>query len=349
MTRVAVDAMGGDHAPRAVVAGALLAARDGIDVVLVGDEAALRRELASLGTQPPNVQLLHAPDAIGMAEHDALDARNRRESSIYLGLQLLRRGEVQAFVSAGNTGAVVTLALVVLGRLPGAERPALGALLPLPAGPCLLLDAGANAESRAAHLVQFGVLGAAYLRVVLGTTEPRVGLLSIGEEPGKGTPAVIEAQSGLRAAPGLRFLGNIEGRELTTGRADVVVTDGFTGNVALKLAEGVIEMMLVELRRAARSSWRGRIGGALLRPQVRRIADQLDYRRHGAAPLLGVDGAVFIAHGRSDATAIAHAVRAAAQAARQGLRDALASAIADVRAIQGGDEPAARGAAAGDR
>ncbi len=332
MTVVAVDAMGGDFAPQAAVEGALIAARGGVDVVLVGDAAAVGRELARLGATPANVRVVHASDAIAMDQHDALDARHRKESSVYVALQLLRRGEADAFVSAGNTGAVVTLALVVLGRLPGAERPALGALLPLPPGPCLLLDCGANAESRASHLVQFGLLGAAYVRAVLGVAEPRVGLLSIGEEPGKGTPAVIEAHAALAVAPGLRFLGNVEGREITTGRADVVVTDGFTGNVALKLAEGVIEMLLLELRRAALASWRGRLGGLLLRPQVRALADQLDYRRAGAAPLLGVDGAVYIAHGRSDGAAVANAVRGAADAAAHGVREAVAASVRGARA-----------------
>lgn len=331
MTVVAVDAMGGDFAPQAAVAGALAAMRAGIDAVLVGDAAAIGRELARGGTAPANVRVVHAPDAIAMGQHDALDARHRKESSVYVGLQLLRRGEADAFVSAGNTGAVVTLALVVLGRQPGVERPALGALLPLPAGLCLLLDCGANAESRASHLVQFGLLGAAYMRAVIGVPEPRVGLLSIGEEPGKGTPAVKEAHAALAAAPGLRFLGNVEGREITMGRADVVVTDGFTGNVALKLAEGVTEMLLQELRRAARASWRGRLGGMLLRPQVRALADQLDYRRAGAAPLLGVDGAVYIAHGRSDGAAVANAVRVAADAAARGVREAVGAAVRSAR------------------
>ncbi len=327
MTVVALDAMGGDHAPAATVEGAILAAGNGIDVTLVGDRALIEREALRLGGLPAGIRIVHAADAIEMGEHAALGARNRRESSMYIGVQLVRSGEADAFVSAGNTGAALTTALVVLGRLRGIERPALGAVLPLPSGPALLLDAGANAENRASHLVQFAHIGAAYARLVFGVDVPRVGLLNIGEEPAKGMPATIEAHETL-ARSGLRFVGNLEGRDIFAHRADVVVADGFTGNVALKLAEGVVDLLLAQLREASEASWRARIGALLLRPTLRAIAKRLDYRQYGAAPLLGVDGAVFVGHGRSDAQAIASAVRTAADAAQRGLRDALAVAVA---------------------
>ena len=326
MTRVVVDGMGGDHAPAAPAAGAVAAARDGIEVTLVGDEARLASELVRLGGLPPSLRFVHAPDVIEMGEHAAREALRRRESSIFVGMQLVKSGEADAFVSAGNTGAVFATAVVALGRLPGVERPAIGVVIPIPSGEFLLLDAGANAESRASHLLQFAHLGASYMRAARGVAEPRVALLNIGEEGSKGSPLTIEAHGRL-AESGLRFVGNIEGRDVPSDRADVVVTDGFTGNVVLKLAEGVIAMMLDELRDAASSSWRARLGGLLLRPAARGIRDKLDYRLHGAAPLLGVDGAVFIAHGSSDAAAIESAVRRADEAAARGTMEALRVAV----------------------
>jgi glycerol-3-phosphate acyltransferase PlsX len=328
VTVVALDAMGGDHAPDATVAGALVAARAGVQVALVGDTAVLEPALARAGGAPATLRLVHAADAIEMGEHAALEARTRRDSSIYVGIQLVKQGDADAFVSAGNTGAIYAIALVLLGRLRGIERPALGAVLPLPSGPALLLDAGANAEVRASHLVQFARIGAAYMQSVYGIARPTVGLLNIGEEPTKGTPATIEAHAMLTASD-LHFVGNVEGRELFAHRADVVVADGFSGNVALKTAEGVIDVLMVELRRSAASSWRGRLGGLLLRPALREMAARMDYRRYGAAPLLGVDGAVYVAHGRSDAQAITSAITAAAQAAERGVRSALAESVRD--------------------
>lgn len=324
MTVIALDAMGGDDAPGATVRGALEAARGGIEVVLVGDRATLEAELQRAGAPAPGLRVAHASDVIEMGEHAALEARRRRDSSIYVGLDLVQRREAQAFVSAGNTGAVFATALVVLGRLRGIERPALGALLPVPAGPTLLLDAGANAECRPSHLVQFAHLGAAYMATVVGVANPRVGLLNIGEEPTKGTPVLIETHEEL-AASDLNFAGNIEGREVFGGRVDVVVADGFTGNVMLKVAEGLIEMIFTEMRAAASESVRTRVGGMLLRPALREMATRLDYRKYGAAPLMGVDGAVFVAHGRSDAGTVANAIRTAASAVERGMIEALAA------------------------
>lgn len=332
MTVVALDAMGGDRAPEATVEGALAAARGGVQVALVGDRAVLEPVIARLGGAPAGLRVVHASDAIEMGEHAAMEARTRRDSSIYVGVQLVKQGEADAFVSAGNTGAVYAIAMVLLGRLRGVERPALGAVLPLPDGPALLLDAGANAEVRASHLVQFARIGSAYMRSVYGIARPTVGLLNIGEEPTKGTPVVIEAHAALSASD-LHFIGNVEGREVFAHRADVVVADGFAGNVVLKTAEGVIDVLMTELRRTAASSWRGRIGGLLLRPALRQMATRMDYRRYGAAPLLGADGAVFVAHGRSDAQAITSAITAAAQAAERGVQGALADSV---REVEGG-------------
>ncbi|HRC61754.1 MAG: phosphate acyltransferase PlsX [Dehalococcoidia bacterium] len=324
MTAIALDAMGGDDAPAATVRGAIEAAREGIEVALVGERSVLEAELARSGGTPPGVRIEQASDVIEMGEHAAIEARRRRDSSIYVGLSLVRRGEADAFVSAGNTGAVFATALVVLGRLRGIERPALGALLPVPAGPTLLLDAGANAECRPSHLVQFAHLGSAYMATVVGVPNPRVGLLNIGEEPTKGTPVLIETHEEL-AKSDLRFVGNVEGRDVFRGAVDVVVADGFTGNVMLKLAEGLIEMIFTEMRSVASSSLRTRLGGALLRPALREMSTRLDYRKYGAAPLLGVEGPVFVAHGRSDAGTIANAIRTAAGAVERGMIAALAA------------------------
>ena len=327
MSAVVLDGMGGDHAPAATVEGAALAATDGIEVVLVGDSEALGREFNRRGGVASGVRIVHAPDAIGMGEHSALDARNRRQSSIYVGMELVKRGEAGSFISAGNTGAVLALALVVLGRIKGVERPALGALLPRSDAPTLLLDAGANAESRVSHLVQFAQLGSAYMRLAVGVAEPRVGLLNIGEEATKGSPLTIEAYKALAEASGIRFAGNVEGRDLVEGALDVVVTDGFTGNVSLKLLEGAMAMLMREISATARSTLRGKIGGALLRPSLMGLRERYDYRRIGGAPLIGIEGIVMVGHGRSDRHAIANGVRSAATAADSGVLEALRGSV----------------------
>jgi glycerol-3-phosphate acyltransferase PlsX len=327
VSAVVLDGMGGDQAPAATVEGAALAAADGIEVVLVGDSEALGREFNRRGGVASGVRIVHAPDAIGMGEHSALDARNRRQSSIYVGLDLVKQGEAASFISAGNTGAVLALALVVLGRVKGVERPALGALLPRSPAPTLLLDAGANAESRVSHLVQFAQLGSAYMSHAVGVAEPRVGLLNIGEEATKGSPLTIEAYRALTETPGIRFGGNVEGRDLIEGAFDVVVTDGFTGNVALKLLEGAVSSIVREVATAAQSSLRARLGGLLLRPALFGVRERLDYRRYGGAPLLGIDGVVMVGHGRSDGQAIASAVKTAAAAADSGVLDALRGSV----------------------
>ncbi|RLT26567.1 MAG: phosphate acyltransferase PlsX [Chloroflexi bacterium] len=325
---IAIDGMGGDDAPAAIVAGALEAAREGIEVALVGDQAILERELIILDpAKPPStLRIVHASDAIEMGDHAALEARTRRDSSIYIGLQLVRRGEAQAFVSLGNTGAVYALSLVLLGRIKGIERPALGAVFPIPSGPVLVLDVGANAEVRPNHLEQFARLGVAYMREVMGVRDPSVGLLNIGEEPTKGTPDTIAANE-LIAASGLRFVGNVEGRQIFEHAADVVVADGFTGNVVLKTTEGVVDITFSEIRKAANSTLRAKLGGMLLRPALRGMAQKMDYRQYGAAPLLGVDGVVFIGHGRSDGHAVANAIRTAAVAVDRRLREVLTESV----------------------
>ena len=240
MTVIALDAMGGDLGPAATVGGALLAAAEGFDVALVGDETTLRAEIARRGPVPARISVVHAPDVVEMGDKGAAGVRTHRETSMYVGAELVKSGRAQALVSIGNTGAMMATALVVLGRLRGVERPALGAVLPGGPHGVLLLDVGANADARASQLLQFARLGSAYMHAMYAVATPRVALLSIGEEPSKGSSLVIETHQLLAAATDLRFIGNIESRDLVSGQADVIVTDGFTGNVALKLAEGLV-------------------------------------------------------------------------------------------------------------
>ena len=326
---VALDAMGGDLAPQSTVAGALIAVAEGITVALVGDEGVLQAELARRGGVRPGISVVHAPEAISMDAPAAAEARRRRGSSISVGVAMVKRREAGAFVSVGNTGAAMATALMTLGRMRGVERPALSAILPTPGHPTLLLDVGANAEARPSHLVQFAHFGSAYMRTAFGIAEPSVGLLSIGEEASKGSPMIVEANAALSGVLA-GFVGNVEGRDIAFGAVDVVVTDGFTGNVVLKVLEGTVAMMFEQLRAVASSSLRARLGGGLLLPAVGQLRSQFDYRRYGAVPLLGVDGAVFIGHGRSDAEAIASAIRSAASAVRNGMLEAVGAAIAQI-------------------
>ena len=328
MSVIALDGMGGDEAPQATVEGALLAAREGLQVLLVGDEAVLSAEVAKHGPTPSTLRIVHAADSIGMGEHVAREVRRRRESSIWVGMELVKNGEAQSFVSMGNTGAMLAGALLVLGRLPGVERPGLAVMLPTPGGPTLLLDGGANAEARPSHLAQFADMGSAYMRAMYGYDAPRVGLVSIGEEASKGSSLIQEAHALLKQDESINFVGNIEGHDVVSGDYQVAVTDGFTGNNMLKLMEGTILMMFDIVRSSAEGSLRGRLGGALLLPTLRDARERLDYRRYGAVPLLGVNGEVFIGHGRSDSEAVANAIRGAAEVDRHGVLDELREAIA---------------------
>ncbi|GIW12498.1 MAG: phosphate acyltransferase [Dehalococcoidia bacterium] len=323
---IVVDAMGGDHAPTEVVKGALRAAQTlPLPITLVGQRAAIERALAGQPL-PPTLSVLEAPTVIGMDEHPARAVRSRRDSSVVVGIERVReRGG--AFVSAGNSGATMAAALLVLGRLPGVARPALATVFPTQQGRAVLIDVGANADVRPTWLRQFALMGSLYAEKVLGIPHPRVGLLSNGEEETKGNQLVQEAFPLLKCAP-ITFLGNVEGRHLPAGVADVVVTDGFTGNVVIKLAEGIAETLFALLRRELTATLPRRLAAAVLRPAFRRVASRLDYAEYGGAPLLGVRGVVIIAHGRSDARAIAAAIRVAKEALDQRLVEAIAEGIA---------------------
>ena len=327
MTVIAIDAMGGDDAPGPQVAGGVAAAQRGIEIVLVGDSQILGAELNRLGGSPSGLRIVHAPDVIAMDDKAVSEVRRRRESSIMVSMDLLKRGEADALVAVGNTGAALASAMVVLGRIKGVERPALSALLPTRGGPSLVLDVGANADARPSHLVQFAHLGTAYMHSVYGIESPRVGLLSIGEEESKGSALIRETHAELSSDDDLNFYGNVESRDIVLGTTDVVVTDGFTGNVVLKLLEGTISLMFEELRGAAESNLISKIGGLLLSTSLGSVRDRFDYRQYGAVPMLGVDGAVFIGHGRSDEHAIANASSTAAEAIERGMLEAVTQAI----------------------
>lgn len=326
MNPIAIDAMGGDQMPSAAVEGALAAERLGVPVVLVGDEAKLRTELSAQGASLP---VVHAADVIGMDDH-ASDVRRRRQSSVMVGMKLVKDGDASACVSMGHSGATMAAALLVLGRLPRVERPAILANIPTSKGFTALIDAGANADCRPAHLQQFAVMGSVYARAFYGMPEPTVGLMSIGEEPGKGNELTREAHVLLAATEGIAFFGNVEGRDLIKGTTDVVVTDGFTGNVMLKLAEGEARELFRWIRDALVSSMAARVGALLVRRALRRLATRLDPAEYGAQPLLGVDGYAFIGHGSSDARAVRNALLTAQRSVEADLAGKIRAGMADL-------------------
>lgn len=308
-TVVALDAMGGDHAPKATVQGALLAAADpGLEIILVGRTAELR---GLLPEAPPNLHLEEATQAVGMGEQPAASVRQKSDSSIMVGLELLKRGRADAFVSFGNTGAVMAASLVKLGRVPGVDRPALGALFQNGRGSrTLLLDVGANVDCRPAYLLQFATMGKAYLERVLHHRNPSVGLLNVGEEQGKGNQFIQDAYAILeRDEP--NFIGNVEGNALLAGAADIVVTDGFDGNIAIKVSEGVSALLMGSLKRAIKRKPYYAVWAWLLRGAFETLRAEMDYRRVGGAPLFGVNGAVIIGHGRADPETVVAGIRLA--------------------------------------
>lgn len=330
--RVALDAMGGDHAPGETVAGAVQAAREyRMGVHLVGREDAIRAELAKHDTAGLDLPITHTDEVIPMDEHDpAAAARSKKNSSMLLALQLARDGAAVGAVSAGNSGAMMAASLFTLKRLKGVDRPALGGIIPTQKGVTMVIDMGANTDSKPEYLVQFGLMGSIYMQYIFSIDAPRVGLLSNGEEEGKGNIQVQQAHMLLREAArtlGLNFIGNVEGRDIPAGAADVVVCDGFVGNVVLKLSEGLAESLMWLLREQMTSTLPGKLAGAVLRPRLRRAFARLDYAEYGGVPLLGVNGSAIIAHGRSNAKAIKNALRVARQTAETNVAGAIASGL----------------------
>lgn len=324
--RIALDAMGTDRAPEPEVKGAIEALREfepDVEIVLVGDEATIRAELTKHAHVPDRLHVLHAPDRVTAGDSPASVIRKKPDSSMVVGLKLQKANEADAFVSAGSTGAVMATSLFTLRPLPGVDRPAVGTLLPTVGAPCLLIDSGANVDSKPHHLVQFAHLGSTYVRDTLGRDDPTVALLNIGEEPGKGTELVAETYGLLRDEPGINFVGNIEGRDIIGGGYDVVVCDGFTGNILLKFYESVATLIVSRLRRGLDP---GRAGDEL--EFVFRV---LDYSETGGAPLLGVGGVSVICHGESSPSAIKNALSVAARSVRSHMVEHSAR---DVRGVE---------------
>jgi len=331
---VALDAMGGDNAPGAIVEGAVMAARElGVRVALVGRRDVIEQELARFTPRPESISVVDAPEIIEMDEAPAQAARQKRVSSIVVGLRLLKQGEADAFVSAGNTGAVMAAAIMYVGRVRGIERPSLVGLLPFGGKLTTFLDVGANADARPEYLLQWAQMASVYMEHVWKVARPTVALLNIGEEESKGSAVVQEAYELLEQS-GLNFIGNVEGRDVPLGGADVIVTDGFTGNVVVKTMEGTADLIMGELRSAITSRPWFAAAGLMLSPAFSAVRKKFDYREYGAGPLLGVNGLVFIGHGRSDARAIFSALRMAREAAQSGMLDAIRAA-APARAVGG--------------
>lgn len=321
---IAVDAMGGDHAPFAVLEGVdtALAADAGLRVMLVGPDEVVR----PFAEGRDRVEAVVATQVIAMDEHPASAVRGKRDSSIVVGCRLVKEGRADGFFSAGSTGAAMAAATLVIGRIPGVQRPAIATVIPTAGSPCVLLDVGANADCKPEHLAQFAAMGSLYAATTLGIASPRVGLLNIGEEPSKGSALAQEAYVLMEASvPG--FVGNVEGRDIPAGAVDVVVTDGFTGNVALKLMEGMSKQLLGQFKRALTSSLVNKVAAAVLKPSLDQMRDKLDPDVHGAAPLLGVAGLALIGHGSSSSRAIASALRVGAVAVRGRLVEQLTAAL----------------------
>lgn len=311
MTKVAVDAMGGDRAPGAVVDGAVQAARTlDVEVTLVGKEEVLKKELSRFRPVPKNLKVVHASEVIEMAESPAASIRKKRDSSIVQMVELAKRRQVEAMVSAGNTGAMVCAATLGLGLLQGIERPGIAVVIPTLSGPTMVIDVGANIDPKPEHLFQYGIMGSVYLRHVVGKANPSVGLLNIGEEEEKGTD-FTRATFKLLEESRLNFVGNVEGKDIYTGKIDVIVCGGFVGNVALKVSESMAFALAELLKRELKRNLWNRFGATILLPAFLGLKKRVDYAEYGGAPLLGVDGACIICHGASSAKAIRNGIRAA--------------------------------------
>ena len=332
MTKIVVDAMGSDEFPVPDVFGSVEAAREyGVEIILVGDESRIKPVLASANPGTLPIRIVHAPEMLTMedkGEDMAFKARHKdAKNSMAVGLDLVKRGEADAFVTAGNTGAAMVTSLFRLGRIRGVERPALAPVFPTATGSCVVLDIGANPDCEPIHLLQFGIMGSIYAEKVRRVKNPKVGLISNGEEEGKGNHLVKEATP-LFKASSLNYFGNVEGKEVIGGKVDVAVTDGFTGNVMLKSSEAVAKLIVDKIRETIKGgNITTKIGGMLVRPALGTIRKLLDPSEEGAAPLLGVNGLVFIGHGRSDAMAIKNAVRVAKNAVEAKVIEAMKFAI----------------------
>jgi glycerol-3-phosphate acyltransferase PlsX len=326
--RVALDAMGGDYAPSVNIEGAVETVNEhvDIDVILVGNESVIEKELQNKRYHASRISVRHASQVIDMHESSTAAIRRKKDSSIRVGIDLVKSGKADAFVSAGHSGVVMATSLLLLGRSEGVDRPAIATIMPTLKDTFILVDAGANVDSKPENLLQFALMGNTYCKLVLNRARPRVGLLSIGEEDTKGNELTKEAFKLLKETQ-LNFIGNVEGKDIFTGKADVVVCDGFIGNIALKISEGLAETILKMLKREITSVSTGRVGYLLMKPAIRNFKKRTDYDEYGGAPLLGINGSCIISHGRSTSKAIKNALRVAADYSRKRVFDAISTDI----------------------
>lgn len=325
--KIIVDAMGGDYAPGVVIEGAVEAVKEyNAQVVLVGDEVVVKSLLKKERYTGSSISVYHAEEVIGMNESAAASVRRKRNSSIVVGINLVKEGKGDAFFSAGNTGAVVCAGMLGLGLLPGIERPGIAIVTPTLKGISLIIDVGANINPKPSQLLQYGIMADAYSRIILNRPNPTVGLLNIGEEEAKGTDFIKETRELLEKSS-LNFIGNVEGKDLFSGKCDVIICDGFVGNVALKVSESAAETMQVFLKRHLLSNTLGKIGLLFLMPSLKRFKKELDYSEYGGAPLLGVNGVVIIGHGRSNVKAIKNAIRVAKEEVERKFNEKILEAI----------------------
>jgi len=331
MMRIAVDAMGGDYAPREVVAGTVLAAAlPSVDTLyLVGDETAIRAELALHGPVSPKIRIRHAAEVVEMGEAPAQAVRRKKDSSIGRAVEMVKAGEADAVMSAGNTGAAVAASTLKLRTLTGVDRPAIAAVMPTQKHPVVVVDAGANLDCTPRQLVQFALMGSVYSRVILGREHPVVGLLSIGGEDSKGNDVTKKTFATLQKSP-LNFRGNVEGRDIFEGDTDVVVCDGFVGNIVLKTSESTASAVVSWLKRELTANWIRKAACLLLRGAFRALKQRLDPESYGGAPLLGINGICIIAHGRSSRHAVYHAIRVAAESVQCHVNEDIVNGIASL-------------------
>ncbi|MCL2877277.1 MAG: phosphate acyltransferase PlsX [Acidobacteria bacterium] len=341
MITIAVDGMGSDNSPASEIEGAIAAAKAWrVGIILVGRESVLRPLLNKAGGNSLPVEIRNAEEVVTMDEPPTAALRKKKNSSIRIAADLVRNGEAAGLVSAGNTGAVMATSKMVFGMVPGVDRPALATVLPNLTGHSIMLDVGANVSCKPHHLVQFAVMGHLFSKKIIGVAAPRVGLMSVGEEESKGNDLVKEVHKTLKRI-NINFIGNVEGRDIYNGRADVIVCDGFTGNVALKTSEGLVETMLKLMKEELTSGMRAKLGAALSRQAFRRLKKRLDYSEYGGAPLLGLRGASIICHGRSSGNAIKNAIRVAKDFAENQVDSMLAAELSQIDANVDGSDIAA--------
>ncbi|HEX5422463.1 MAG TPA: phosphate acyltransferase PlsX [Candidatus Acidoferrales bacterium] len=335
MTTIALDAMGGDHAPRAEVEGAILATREyGVRILLVGVEETVKHELARHRYRGQSIEVVNAREVITMRDSPSQAFRRKKDSSLHVAAHLVHDGKSEALVTTGNTGAAMTIARFVLGTLPSVDRPALAAAFPnAKEKASVILDVGANVDSKAAQIEQFAVMGEIYYRTIFGVRKPRVALLSIGEEEMKGNELTREAFNRLKQNPSITFVGNVEGRDVFRGNVDVIVCDGFIGNVALKISEGVAEHISGMLKKAIKSRLSSQIGYALSKGAFDDFRKRTDYSEYGGAPLLGVRGITIIGHGRSNPNAVKNAIRVAAEMCRSHVNEKIEQELSAATAL----------------